>query len=72
MLEKDYNELKIHEDKQSVGEILVQRAAKTAIQILYDKELFDSFLKTDEVLEDVLVATRLRPGLEKVNGDVVQ
>ena len=37
-IEKDYNEFK----KQSVEEILIQRAVKTTIQILYDKGLFDN------------------------------
>ena len=32
-LEKDYNEFKLHYNKQSVEEILVQRAVKTTIQI---------------------------------------
>ena len=36
-LEKDYNEFKLQYNKQSVEEILIQRAVKTTIQILYDK-----------------------------------
>ena len=42
-LEKDYNELKLQYNKQSVEEILIQRAVKTTIQILYDKGLFDNY-----------------------------
>ena len=42
-LEKYYNEFKLQYNKQSVEEILIQRTVKTAIQILYDKCLFDKF-----------------------------
>ena len=63
-LEKDYNEFKKQYNKQSVEEILVQRAIKTTIQILYDKSLFDKFQNADKVLEDFLFATRRRPDLE--------
>ena len=40
--EKDYNEFKLQYNKQTieVEDILTQRAAKTTIQILYDKGLF--------------------------------
>ena len=48
-LEKDYNEIKILSDKQSIEEVLIQGAVETTIQILYDKGLFDSFPKADEV-----------------------
>ena len=36
-IEKDYNELKLHNNKQSVEEILFERAVNTTIQILYDR-----------------------------------
>ena len=36
-LEKDYNEFKKQYNKQSVEEILIQRAVKTTIQIIYGK-----------------------------------
>ena len=36
-LEKIYNEFKLHYNKQSVEEVLVQRPVKTTIQILCDK-----------------------------------
>ena len=42
-LEKDYNEFMLQYNKQNVEEILIQRAVKTTIQILYDKSLFDTF-----------------------------
>ena len=71
-LEKDYNEFKKQYNKQSVEEILIQRAVKTTIQILYDKGLFDNFQNADKVLEDFLFTTRRRGDiLEQVN-DVVQ
>ena len=57
-IEKDYNEFKKLYNKQSVEEILVQRAVKTTIQILYDKGLFDNFQNADKVLEDFLFTTR--------------
>ena len=63
-IEKDYNEFKKQYNKQSVEEILVQRAVKTTIQILYDKGLFDNFQNADKVLEDFLFTTRRRGDLE--------
>ena len=42
-LEKDYNEFKLQDDKQAVLDVLIQRAVKTTIQILYDKSLFDNY-----------------------------
>ena len=44
LLEKIYNEFKLHYDKQSVEEILIQRTVKATIQILYDKFLMIVFL----------------------------
>ena len=69
-LEKDFNEFILQYNKQSVEEILVQRAVKTTIQILYDKGLFDYFQNAEEVLKDFLFTTRRRPDLEKVNDDI--
>ena len=46
-LEKDFNEFKLQYDKQSVEEILIQRAVKTTTQILYDKGLFDNYDNAD-------------------------
>ena len=57
-LEKDYNELKLQYNKQSVEDILIQRFVKTTIQILYDKGLFDNFQNADKVIEDFLFVTR--------------
>ena len=50
-LEGDYNEIKILSNKQSNEELLSQKAVKTAIQILYDKKLFDNYDNADEVLK---------------------
>ena len=51
-LEKDFNEFKLQYNKQSVEDILIQRAVKTTIQILYDRGLFDNFQNAEEVLKD--------------------
>ena len=49
ILEKNYNELKFLNNKQSIEEVLIQRAVKTTIQILYDKGLLDVFRNADGV-----------------------
>ena len=66
-LEKDYNEFKLQYNKQSVEEILVQRAIRTTIQILYDKVLFDNYTNADKVLEDFLFTSRRRGDLSEDN-----
>ena len=66
-LEKDFNEFKLQYNKQSVEEILIQRAVKTTIQILYDKGLFDNYANADKVLEDFLYTTRRRGDLSEEN-----
>ena len=71
-LPKDYNEFKLHYNKQSIEKISIQRAVKTTIEILYDKGLFDSFPNADKVLKNFLFVTRRRVDLEKVNDDVIQ
>ena len=63
-IEKDYNEFKKQYNKQSVEEILIQRAVKTTLQILYDKGLFDNHANADKALEDFLFTTRHRGDLE--------
>ena len=50
-LEKDYNEFKLQYNKQSVEDILIQRAVKATIQILCDRGLFDNSQNADKVLE---------------------
>ena len=71
-IEKDFNEFKIQYNKQSVEDIIIQRAVKTTIQILYDKGLFDNYANADKVLEDFLFTTRRRGDLDKVNDTDVQ
>ena len=66
-LEKDFNEFKLQYNKQSVEDILVQRAVKTTIQILYEKGLFDHYTNSDKVLEDFLFTTRRRGDLSEDN-----
>ena len=66
-LEKDYNEFKLEHNKQNVEDILIQRAVKTTIQILYDKGLFDNYDNADKVLEDFLFTTRRRGDLSEDN-----
>ena len=69
-LEKDYNEFKLQYNKQNVEDILIQRAVKTTIQILYDKGLFDKFPNADKVPEDFLFTTRRRGDLsDQINDD---
>ena len=67
----DYNEVKLEYNKHSKEAILIQRAVRTTIQILYAKGLFDNYANADKVLEDFLFTTRRRGGLsEQVNDDV--
>ena len=63
-LEKDFIESKLQYNKQNVEDILIQRAVKTTIQILYDKGLFDNYANADRVLEDFLFTTRRGGNLE--------
>ena len=66
-LEKDFNEFKLQYNKQNVEDILIQRAVKTTIQILYDRGLFDNFQNAEEVLKIFLFTTRRRPDLSEEN-----
>ena len=66
-LKKDHNEFKKQYNKQSVEDILIQRAVKTTIQILYDKGLFDNYANADKVLEHFLFVTRKRGDLSEDN-----
>ena len=63
-IEKDYNDINLQYNKQSVEDILIRRALKTTIQLLYDKGLFDNYANADKVLEDFLFTTRRRGYLE--------
>ena len=66
-IEKENNEFKKQYNKQSLEAILVQRAVKTAIQMLYDKGLFDNYANADKILEDFLFTTRRRGDLSVDN-----
>ena len=68
--ENDYNQFKLQYKKQSVEDVLIRRAVKTTIQILYDKGLFDNYANADKVLEDFLITTRRSGDLEEVNDNV--
>ena len=60
--EKKDDEFKMHTKKQSVKEMLIDRAVNTTIQILYDKGLLDNYDNADEVMEDCFLVERRRPG----------
>ena len=66
-VEKDFNEFKLQYNKQSVEDILIQRAVKTTIQMLYDKGLFDNYANADKVFEDFLFTTSRRGDLSEEN-----
>ena len=66
-LEKEFNEFKLQYNKRNVEDILIQRAVRTTIQILYDKGLFDNYANADKVLEGFLFTTRRRPDLSEEN-----
>ena len=51
-MKKDYIEFSLKYNKQSVEEILIQRAVKITIQLLYDIGLFDNYANADKVLEE--------------------
>ena len=74
IIEKSYNEFKIHSNKQTVEEVLFERALKATLQILYDKGLFDNYDNADAVFKDYLpfeVNEGCRPDLEELNDDNV-
>ena len=71
-VEKDFNEFEEQYNKQSVEEILIQRAVKTTIQILYDRGLFDNFQNADKVLEEFLFTIRRRGGISDEVNVIVQ
>ena len=71
-IEKDHNEFILQYNNQSVEDILIQRAVKTTIQILYDKGLFDNYANSDKFLEDFLFTTRRRGDLSEQVNEIVQ
>ena len=70
--EEGYNEFKLQFNKEKLEDILIRKAVKTTIQILYDKGLFDNYANADKVLEDFLFTTRRRGDLSEQVNDVVQ
>ena len=66
-IQKDYKEIKLLSNKQSVDEILIQRAVKTTIRLLYEKGLLDVCDNADEPLKIFLSVERGRLDLEKVS-----
>ena len=57
-IENDYNQFKLQYNKQSVEQMLVQKAVKTTIQIFYYKSLFDNYAYAHKVLEVFSFTTR--------------
>ena len=68
--EKNYNEFKLQDNKESGEEILIRRAVKTTIQIQYNRGLFDNYTNAENILEDFFFTTRRRSDLEKVNDGI--
>ena len=73
LIEKNYNEFKLRNNKQSVEETLTEKAEKATIQVLYITGLFDihNFGNADEVSNVFLLIERRRPDLEELNEDNV-
>ena len=58
-IEKNYIESR---DLERFNEgVLIEKAVKTTIQILYDKGLFDNYNNADEALKDYQLIERRRP-----------
>ena len=67
-IERYYKKLK---DLERFNEgVLIEKAVKTTIQILYDKGLFDNY-NADEALKDYQLIERRRPKGDPMNDDVV-
>ena len=72
-LEKEINEFTLQYNKQNVEDVLIPRAVKTTIQILYDKGLIDNYDNADKVLVDFLFTTRRRGDLsDQINDTDIQ
>ena len=54
-------------NKQSVEEVLIQRAVKMTVQKHYDKGFFDNYDNADEVLKDYFFVERRKPDLDPIN-----
>ena len=53
--EKTFHEYVSHNSKLSIEEVLIERAVKAAVQLPYDKGLFDNYDNADGVLEGFFV-----------------
>ena len=69
---KKYSEFKLLSNKQSVEEVLIEKAVKTTIQVLHNKGLFDNYKygNAHQVLKDYFFGRR-RPDLKEVS-DIFQ
>ena len=61
ILQKNYNEFKTLNNKQSIEEVLIQKALITTKQTLYDKSLFDNFPNADSVVRDFCMLQDVGP-----------
>ena len=59
----------MHSFEQSVEEVLIGRAVKPSMKIIYDKGLFDNYDNADEKIKVFLFVQRRRPYLEELNDD---
>ena len=62
-VEKDYNEFKKRNDKES-EDFLIERVVKTTTQILYDEGIIDIFDNPEEILKHHFFVQRIRSDLE--------
>ena len=62
--------MNLHYNKQSMEKVLIQKAVKTTIKILYDKGLIDNYANADKVSESFLFTTIRRGYLDEVNDNV--
>ena len=66
-MEKSYNELKVQNNKQSIEGILIERAVKTTIQVLYDKGFFNILIIDTKCSKNTHIFKRRRSDLEEIN-----
>ena len=59
-------------NKQSGEKVLIERAVKTTVQVLYDEGFFNNFDNADELFKDCLFAERRKPDSHEVIDDVFQ
>ena len=77
-IQKDYNEVNLHNNKQSVEEFLTEGAMRMTFQILHGKGLSDNCDNAVEMTKDFVLIGNIndwsRPDLEELNvdGNVLQ